>query len=210
MVKNKNKIILILTAFAVFLATFNETFLNVAFDSICGNLSVDFGTVQWLATAYMLGAAIMVPVSAFLYREVPTKALFLITVGFYIVGSVVAGVSQSFIPLLIGRVIQAIGSGMLIPISMNVVLDIAPREKLGSYMGVMGAMTTLGPSLSIILAGLLLMVGDWHILFYVFGGLSLILFILAGVFLGNVAHLSKPRLDILSVILITIALVGIL
>lgn len=208
--KSNNKIILLITAFAVFLATFNETFLNVAFDVIGRDLGVGFDTMQWLATAYMLGAAIMVPVSAFMYRRVPTKILFLSTVACFIIGSLVAGLSTTFIVLLIGRVIQALGSGMLIPVAMNIVLQIAPKEKLGAYMGTMGAMTTLGPSLSLIVAGAFLSFTDWHVLFAVFGGLCIILFILAAIFLGNIATLSKPKLDILSVILISIALIGVL
>ena len=88
--KNKNRMIIVLTAFAAFLATFNETFLNIAFDSICASFWVEFSLVQWLATAYMLGAAIMIPVSSFLYRKIPTKVLFLCTLGFLIVGSIVA------------------------------------------------------------------------------------------------------------------------
>lgn len=208
--KSNSKLILLITAFAVFLATFNETFLNIAFNTIGGDLGIDFSVVQWLATGYMLGAAIMVPISAFMYRRVPTKILFLCTVACFVIGSVVAGLSQSFILLLIGRIIQALGSGLLIPIAMNIVLDIAPKDKLGSYMGIMGAMTTLGPSLSLIIAGALLSFADWHVLFWVFGGLSLVLFVLAAIFLGNVAKLGKPRLDVLSVVLISLALVGIL
>lgn len=208
--QTNTKIILLITALAVFLATFNETFLNIAFNTIGRDLGVDFSVVQWLATGYMLGAAIMVPISAFLYRRIPTKVLFLCTVSLFIIGSVVAGLSNSFIMLLIGRIIQALGSGLLIPVAMNVILDIAPRERLGSYMGIMGAMTTLGPSLSLIAAGALMSVANWHILFWVFGGLCLILFILAAIFLGNVAALGKPKLDVLSVILIALALIGIL
>ncbi len=208
--KKQALFIFIICAFSAFLATFNETFLNVGFSSIATSLSVDFSLVQWLATAYMLGAAVMVPVSAFLYRKIPTKVLYLITVGCFIVGSIVCMFTNSFVVLLIGRIVQALGSGLLVPIAMNLTLEIAPREKLGLYMGVMGAMTTLGPSVSIIAAGLLLSTGNWHILFYVFGGLSLILFVLGALFVKNVAKLTKPKLDVLSVILIGLALIGIL
>jgi len=208
--KTNTKIILIITALAVFLATFNETFLNLAFSTISKDWGIDFSVVQWLATGYMLGASIMVPISAFVYRRIPTKFLFLGTVSLFIIGSIICGLSTSFVMLLIGRIIQALGSGLLIPIAMNVIVDIAPKEKLGSYMGIMGAMTTLGPSLSLVIAGALLSVAEWHILFGVFCGLSVILFVLALLFLGNVAKLGKPRLDTLSVILIALALIGIL
>ena len=152
--------ILAVAAFAAFLATFNETFLNVGFSPIMESLDVDVSTVQWLATAYMLGAAVMVPVSAFAYRSFPTRPLFCVTTALLVVGSVIGGLAQSFPVLLAGRIVQSLGTGMLIPIGMNITLEVAPREKLGTYMGIMGAMTTLGPSSSVILAGVILVVAD--------------------------------------------------
>ena len=81
------KAALIVAAFAAFLATFNETFLNVGFAPIMADLNVDVSTVQWLATAYMLGAAVMVPVSAFAYRSFPTRPLFCATTALLVAGS---------------------------------------------------------------------------------------------------------------------------
>ena len=199
-----------IAAFAAFLATFNETFMNVGFTAIMNDLGVNVSTVQWLATAYMLGAAVMVPVSAFVYRKIPTKPLFLCTVVLLGVGSVVGALAQDFSILLIGRIIQSLGTGLLIPIGMNITLEVAPKEKLGSYMGLMGAMTTLGPSLSVILAGILLSLGPWNNLLWFFGALCLFLFILALMNLKNIAHLTNPKLDALSVSLVGLALVGIL
>lgn len=202
--------ILFVAAFAAFLATFNETFLNVGFAPIMESLSVDVSTVQWLATAYMLGAAVMVPVSAFAYRSFPTRPLFCATTALLVVGSVIGGLAPNFAVLLVGRIVQALGTGMLIPIGMNITLEVAPREKLGTYMGIMGAMTTLGPSSSVILAGLILAVAPWNMLLWVFAGLSL-LCLLAGAFiLRDIAHLTHPRLDAASVALIGVALIGIL
>lgn len=208
--KRNPKLILFVAAFAAFLATFNETFLNVGFAPIMVALDVDVPTVQWLATAYMLGAAVMVPVSAFAYRSFPTRPLFCCTAALLVLGSVIGALATDFVVLLVGRIVQALGTGMLIPIGMNITLEIAPREKLGTYMGIMGAMTTLGPSSSVILAGLILAVAPWSMLLWTFAALSL-LCLLAGAFiLRDIAHLTHPRLDVLSVVLISIALIGIL
>ena len=208
--KSKPETIVFVAAFSAFLATFNETFLNVAFAPIMADFGVDVSTVQWLAAAYMLGAAVMVPVSAFLYRSIPTKPLYLATVGLLVVGSVIGALAPSFPILLTGRIVQALGTGMLIPIGMNITLEAAPKRKLGTYMGIMGAMTTLGPSSSVIAAGVLLAFFDWNVLLWVFAGLSFIC-LLCGLFLlHNVAELTHPKLDTLSVILIGLALIGIL
>jgi DHA2 family lincomycin resistance protein-like MFS transporter len=209
-VKHSPKLIIAVAACAAFLATFNETFLNVALTPIMLDLKIDVSTVQWLATAYMLGAAVMVPVSAFAYRSLPTKPLFLGTVGLFIVGSILGALAQTFPLLLAGRIVQALGTGLLIPVGMNITLDTAPRNKLGTSMGIMGAMTTLGPSSSVVIAGALLSFYDWHMLLWVFAGLSTACFLFGAFVLSDIAKLTHPRLDVLSVILIGLALVGIL
>lgn len=209
-VGRKPELMIFVAAFSAFLATFNETFLNVAFTSIMADLGVGVATVQWLSTAYMLGAAVMVPISAFLYRSIPTKRLYLITVGFLVAGSVVCGLAPTFAILLLGRIIQALGTGMLIPIGMNITLEVAPKRKLGTYMGIMGAMTTLGPSSSVILAGLILAVANWHAMLWFFCALTVLCMICGACLLDDVAYLTHPKLDFLSVVEISLALIGIL
>lgn len=210
MKERKPILILIVAAFAAFLATFNETFLNIAFTPIMQDFGVSVSTVQWLTTAYMLGAAIMVPISAFMFRRFSTKPLFLFTVGILIVGSVICALASNFTILLSGRIIQSLGTGMLIPIGMNMTMSVVPKEKIGTYMGIMGAATTLGPSLSIISAGVLLSLSTWKILFWTFTGLTVILFILGVIILGKMPKNGKVTLDVLSVIFISLSLIGML
>ena len=195
-------------AAAAFLATFNETFLNVALTPIMQDFDVTVGTVQWLATGYLLVAAVFVPVANVLYHRFSTRPLFVITVAFLVVGSIIGALAPSFEVLLVGRLLQAIGTGLLTPIGMNITLTVAPRKKLGLAMGIMAAMTTLGPSLAIVLSGMLLTIAPWPLLMWVFGALSMIVLILGALLLRNVAELGRPVLDVASFLLITIGLVG--
>lgn len=206
----KTILILAVTAFASFLATFNETFLNVAFTPIMKDFSVPVHQVQWLTTAYMLGAAIMVPISSFMYKKFKTKKLFLFTVFLLMIGSLICALAPSFKILLIGRIIQSLGTGMLIPIGMNITLNEVPKDKLGSSMGIMGAMTTLGPSLSIIVSGTILKFSSWHMLFIVFGIMTFLLFLMALIILKNNEKNEDASLDALSVIFISLALIFIM
>lgn len=205
--QSNSLLILIAAAFAAFLATFNETFLNVGFAPIGADLGVGLDTVQWLATGYMLAAAIMVPIAAFAYRSIRTRTLYCATVGLLIIGSVIGFFAPTFPVLLVGRLVQAIGTGMLIPLNMSITLDTAPREKLGTYMGIMGSMTTLGPSLSVILAGVLLSFFSWRALMLTFGILSVACCIVGAVVLRDVADITKPKLDSPSVALVSLGLV---
>ena len=197
-------------AAAAFLATFNETFLNVAFTPIMQDFNVDVNTVQWLTTGYLLVAAVFVPVSNVLYHRFPTRPLFVSVVALMVVGSIVGALAPSFGVLLIARLLQAIGTGLLTPIGMNITLAVSPREKLGLNMGIMAAMTTLGPSLAIVLSGVLLTIAPWTTLMWVFGGLTMIVLIAGAIILRTVVELGRPVLDVLSFLLVAVGLIGVL
>ena len=202
--------VIFVAAFAAFLATFNETFLNIAYTPIMAEFGVSINTVQWLSTGYLLGAAVMVPITSFFYRRFSTRALFLSTVAFILVGSAAAALAPSFSILLLGRVIQAIGTGMMIPTGMNLTLAVSPREKIGRNMGIMGAMTTLGPSAAVIFSGLLLEIAPWRVAIWFFFALAAICFVTALAVLKDVSPHLQPRLDVTSVALISVGLVGVL
>lgn len=197
-------------AAAAFLATFNETFLNVALTPIMHDFGVSVGTVQWLTTGYLLVAAIFVPVAIVLYRRYSTRPLFVFTVAFLVVGSAIGALAPSFEVLLIGRLLQAVGTGLLTPIGMNITLAVAPRQKLGLAMGIMAAMTTLGPSMAIVASGMLLTIAPWSVLMWVFGGLAALVLLAGAIAVRNVAELTRPRLDVISFLLIAAGLAGLL
>ncbi|WP_245616223.1 MFS transporter [Corynebacterium doosanense] len=204
------KAMIAVAAAAAFLATFNETFLNVAFTPIMRDFGVDVNTVQWLTTGYLLVAAVFVPVSNVLYHRFPTRVLFSGVVAIMVVASILGALAPTFGVLLAARLLQAIGTGLLTPIGMNITLAMSPREKLGMNMGIMAAMTTLGPSLAIVLSGVLLTVAPWTTLLWVFGALALVVLVAGAVVLRNVAELGRPVLDIVSFLLVAFGLVGVL
>lgn len=208
--ERKSGVVMFVAAFAAFLATFNDTFLNVALTPIMVDFAVTSALAQWTITAFALVAAVMVPVTGFLYQRIPTHKLFCFAVAVQLIGSVAGALAPSFAVLIGARVIQAIGAGMIPPLAINIVLAVAPRGKIGTYMGIVGAMTTLGPSASPVISGALLSFATWHYLFVLVAALSLALLIASACALRNVADLTKPRLDVLSCVLISVALVGIM
>lgn len=107
-----------------FIALLNETILNVAFPNLMSSLGVSLSTVQWLGTAYLLIVGILVPVTAFLIKTFTTKKLYLFAMLFFTLGTTLCGISQSFTLLLISRILQGVGTGMLLPIMMDTVMAI--------------------------------------------------------------------------------------
>ncbi|ALB46552.1 MULTISPECIES: MDR family MFS transporter [Clostridium] len=196
-------IIAILVASA-FVATFNETILNVALSAIMKDMNVSAGTVQWLVTAYMTVAAVMVPVTAFLIQSFKTRKLFLSAMGLLLIGTICAAFSNSFAMLLISRMIQSSGTGMIIPIMMNTILLVAPKEKLGISMAICVPAILLGPAFGPTVSGIILQYFSWHALFIMLIPIVAILMIIGTLFLVNVGELTKPKMDYLSIILSTI------
>ena len=202
----------VLTAIALgaFLATFNETFLNVALTPMMHTCRIHSGQIQWVSTAYMLVAAVTVPMVSFLYRSVPTRRLTAAAFLFLLAGSLIGGFATAFPILILGRCVQAVGTGMIVPIGMNLTLLIAPKGRLGTYMGVVSAVTLLGPAFGPIAGGLLLSAFEWHVLFFVFSALVAAALVVNLIFIDDYAALSRPKLDILSVILVSLTLLGIM
>ncbi|MDS0525629.1 DHA2 family efflux MFS transporter permease subunit [Clostridium sp. SHJSY1] len=202
---NPTSIIAILVASA-FVATFNETILNVALSGIMKEMNVSAGTVQWLVTAYMIVASVMVPVTAFLIQSFKTKQLFLSALGLLLVGTICAAFSGSFTMLLISRIIQSSGTGMMIPIMMNTVLLVSPKEKIGTSMAICVSAISLGPAFGPTVAGVILQYFSWHALFIILIPIIAILMIIGKLFLANVGKITKPKIDYLSIILSTLGL----
>ncbi|MEE0845833.1 MAG: MFS transporter [Eggerthellaceae bacterium] len=202
--------VLLVIAVSAFLATFNETFLNVALTPIMQDFSISSATVQWVSTAYMLVAAVTVPVTSFLYRSVPTRRLSIIAACLLLAGTVLGAAATTFPLLIVARIVQAMGTGMIVPIGMDLTLLVAPQGKLGSYMGVVSAVTLLGPAFGPIAGGGLLSIASWHFLFLVFAVLVVIALCLTIAFMGDFAPLSHPNLDAPSVALVAVGLMGIM
>ncbi|WP_257162076.1 MFS transporter [Corynebacterium cystitidis] len=206
----KQSLTIMIAALAAFIATFNETFLNVGFTPMMADFGVDVSTIQWLATAYILGAAVMTPTAGFFMRRFGTKPLFLATTSTLIIGGIITALASNFGVMLVGRIFQSIGTGLLVPIGMMIALTVAPRPKLGTFMGIMGAMTTLGPSVANLVSGVILEFAHWRALCWSFTGLAVVVFIIGLFTVYNISENARARLDMTSVILVAIALIGLL
>jgi DHA2 family lincomycin resistance protein-like MFS transporter len=202
--------ILSVLVFSAFIALFNETILNVALNTLMSDMNVTAGTIQWLITAYMIVVSVMVPVTAFLIQSFETKKLFLGAMTILLIGTIAAACSTTFAMLLVSRILQASGTGMMIPIMMNTVLLVTPPEKRGSAMGICICAIQLGPALGPTVSGLILQFFSWHVLFIMLIPVIILAMITGSIYLVNVSTLSKPKIDIISIILSTIGVGGVI
>ena len=204
-------LILFVIAFSSFLATLNETILNVALNPLMVDFAIDYSTVQWVVTLNMLVIAITIPIAGFLNRRMSTRVLVIGSLGVTLAGSVLGAVAPNFPVLLLARIVQAAGIGVTMPVTMALTLAVAPRNKLGSYMGIVSVATVLGPSAGPIASGFVISAtGDWHALFILMSALIVCCMLPAIVFVPDVSEHERPRFDVASVVLVSLALVGLM
>lgn len=192
-----------------FLALLNETLLGVALTDLMIDLKVPYSTIQWLTTGYMLLIGILVPVTALLIQWFTTRQIFISAMVLFLAGTLIAGLSPNFTILLIARLVQALGTGLLLPVMMNTILTIYPPEKRGAAMGTIGLVIMFAPALGPTLAGLILDSLNWRWLFFSVLPLALFSIIFAMIYLRNVSEITRPKVDLLSILLSTIGFGGI-
>lgn len=198
------KVLLFVLLLGGFLSILNQTLLNVALSEFMEVFDVSATTVQWLATGFMLVNGILIPVTAFLMKRFSTRQLFISSMLLLLIGSIFCAIATNFTVLLIGRMIQAAGAGIIMPLMMSIVMFIFPPEKRGSAMGLIGLAMIFAPAIAPTLSGFVIEYVSWRWLFIGLIPLVGIVILLAFKYLINISEGSKAELDVLSFILSTI------
>ena len=194
----------------VFVAILNQTLLATALPHIMRDLDITANTAQWLTTVFMLVNGVMIPVTAFLIGKFSTRRLFLTAMSLFAVGTIICAFAPGFGFLMVGRIIQASGAGIMMPLTQTIFFVIFPIEKRGQAMGLFGLVISFAPALGPTLSGWIIEQYPWRALFYIVIPIAIIDLLCAYFFLKNVTKQTFPKLDILSVILSTFGFGGIL
>ncbi len=195
---------------AAFVALLSQTVLNVALPVMMKDLDVTENTIQWLSNGYMLVNGVLVPISAYFINRFTTRRLFLIASILFAVGTLLCAISPNFGILMTGRLVQAAGAGILMPLMSIVVLTIFPVEERGKAMGLMGIAMIFAPAVGPTLSGWIVEHYDWRLLFYIILPLAVIAVVFGAYAMKNVIQTSNPDLDVLGVILSTLGFGGLL
>lgn len=193
-----------------FITILNQTLLGTALPPIMKDLQVSESTVQWLQSIFMLVNGIMIPVTAFLIERFTSRQLFLTAMSIFAVGTLLCAVGIDFSMLLIGRVLQAAGAGIMMPLMQTILFLTFPKEKRGTAMGLFGLVIAFAPAIGPTLSGILVEHFTWRSVFYVVFPIAIIIIIASIFLLKNVTETTHPKLDIASVILSTLGFGGLL
>ncbi|WP_404332513.1 MDR family MFS transporter [Mesobacillus maritimus] len=193
-----------------FVAILNQTLLVTALPHIMNDLHLTENTAQWLTTIFMLVNGIMIPITAFLIETFTTRKLFLTAMGLFIAGTIVCAFAPAFSIIMVGRVLQAAGAGIMMPLMQTIFFIIFPIEKRGQAMGLFGLVIAFAPAIGPTLSGYIVDQFPWRALFFIILPIAIIDFIFAYLLLKNVTNQTFPKLDILSIILSTLGFGGLL
>lgn len=199
----RNKILAAML-FGMFIAILNQTLLNVALPKINTEFNISASTGQWLMTGFMLVNGILIPISAFLFNKYSYRKLFIIALLLFTIGSLVCALSNNFPMMMGGRVLQAIGAGVLMPLGSNVIVTIFPPEKRGVAMGTMGIAMILAPAIGPTLSGYIVQNYHWNVMFYGMFFLGIAAMIFGYFWFRLYQRTTNPRADYQGIVYSTI------
>lgn len=200
---NRSLLVVVLLI-GTFCTVLNQTLLTTAFPTLMNDFDITASDVQWLTTGFLLVNGIMIPITAWLINKFNSKNLYLTAMTIFLIGTIACFAAPNFSILLLGRLIQAAGVGISMPLLQNIMLSIFPPEKRGCAMGMSGIVIGLAPALGPTLSGWIIDHYTWRYLFGMVIPIVILVLILAVFLMKSVIELSHPKIDIFSAILSTI------
>ncbi|WP_258134025.1 MULTISPECIES: MDR family MFS transporter [unclassified Arthrobacter] len=192
-------------ALAAFLMILNETVLTVALPGIMSDMNISAAAGQWLTTGFLLTMSVVIPTTGFLLQRFSTRSLFIFALSSFFIGTLLAIFAPSFAVLLAARIIQAIGTAIVLPLLMTTTLTLIPMHKRGAVMGLNSIVISVGPAVGPTVSGAIVHAWGWHYIFVLMAPLSVIILALGIIFLKLPSNTRKLPVDVISVILSALA-----
>ena len=207
--KKKRTLIFINLLISCIASSLLSTALTTALPPIMDEINVDVTTGQWLTSGYSLAMGIMMPLTAFLITRFKTKRLYISSIVLFIAGLVICVISKSFAVMMVGRVLQACGNGILTSMAQVVLLTIYPSEQRGTVMGWYGLSIGAAPVIAPTLAGIIVDTLGWRMIFYIAIAIMAVSFVFAIKAFDNVLETENKKFDLLSFVISALAFGGI-
>ena len=194
----------------VVMVVFDTTIVNVAIDTLARGLHTSVSTAQWTISGYVLALGMVVPVSGWASARFGAKQVWMAALALFMVGSILSSVAWNIDSLIVFRVLQGAGGGLLLPILQNLLVEAAGGRKLGRLMSLISLPTLLGPILGPVVGGLIVSHLSWRWIFWVNVPFSITGLVLAWRGLKPSTPRKGAYLDVLGLALLSPALAAIL
>src|SRR3954453_13121500 len=143
----------------------DTTIVNVAIETLGRDLDASLSSIQWVSTGYLLALATVIPLTGWAMERFGGRNLWMVSVALFLVGSVLCGLAWSMTSLIVFRVLQGFGGGMIMPVGQAILAQAAGPERMGRIMSVIGVPTLLGPILGPVIGGLIVDNVSWRWIF---------------------------------------------
>lgn len=208
---SKPMLVVAIVALMSFMGVLTETSMNVTFPTLTKEFNVSLSTVQWVTAGYLLMAALVMLTSAYMKRRFTNRQLFTAAAILFSVGDVICGMAFNFWILLAGRLIQAGCVGICTPLMVNIILEVVPPARLGTYIGLANLIILVAPALGPTFGGAVVAFASWRMIFWLTLPLAIILLILGAKQIKQYSQLeSHYAFDWTRFIILGVALISLI
>lgn len=206
----RNSLVINLMLVATFVVFLNETIVGVAIPRVMDDLHIEASTAQWLSTAFMLTMAVVIPTTGFLMQRLNTRTVFILAMSLFSLGTAIAAIAPGFGMLLVGRIVQASGTAIMMPLLMTTVMTLVPPHSRGKTMGNISIVMSVAPAVGPAIGGVIVQALDWRFIFILVLPIAIAALLLGAMRVQNVTEPRAVPLDVLSVILSALAFGGLI
>lgn len=186
---------------AAFVVILNETIMGVAIPQLIIDLSITASTAQWLSTGFLLTMAVVIPTTGFLLQRLSRRTVFVLAMGLFSTGTLVAALAPGFWVLLLGRIVQACGTAIMLPLLMTTILTLVPVVRRGAVMGSVSIVISVAPAIGPTISGVILQYLPWRFMFVLVLPIALAALIYGARSLQGDGENGTQTLDVVSVLL---------
>lgn len=195
----RNRLVITLLLVSTFVVILNETLMGVALPHLMHDLGITASAAQWLTTAYLLTMATVIPVTGFVLQRLNTRPVFILAMVAFSLGTLISALAPGLHILIVGRIVQAVGTALMMPLLMTTIMTLVPPESRGKTMGEISIVISVAPALGPTISGLILSMLDWRWLFWLVLPISLGSLLLGMRLIVNVSTPNQAPIDLVSV-----------
>ncbi len=197
---------LLVIILGTFIAILTSSTVNVALPTMMTVFGVSASDAQWVLTSYMLTMGVVIPMAGYLGDNFGYKRVYFLALLFFITGSMLCGISWNIPTMIVARVIQAVGGGIMQPLGMAIVYRSAPRSKIGLVLGVWGIAAMAAPAIGPTVGGYIVEYVNWRVIFYLNVPIGILDLFLASMLLTETQLIKAKKFDFNGLILCGVGL----
>jgi DHA2 family lincomycin resistance protein-like MFS transporter len=197
----RDRMVITVLLVSTFVVILNETIMSVALPVLMTDLQVEASVGQWLTAGFLLTMSVVIPITGFLIRRVPTRTLFGVAMTLFSAGTLIAAMAPGFAILLAGRIIQASGTAIMLPLLMTTVMTLVPPARRGAVMGNISIVISVAPAIGPTVSGVVLSMFGWRYMFWLVLPIALAALLLGMRRIVSIGEPSSTPIDMPSVVL---------